>query len=68
MKNTKRILAGIGIVLLLGLYVVTLIVAVAGGEGSEQLFKACIIATVVIPVLVYIYSWIYNLMKNNSQK
>lgn len=68
MKNVKRIMAIVGIVLLLGLYIVTFIVAVAGGEGTGQLFTACIVATVVIPVLIYVYTWIYKLVKKDADE
>ena len=68
MKNLKRILALIAVILLVGLYIVTLIVAVAGGEGSQQLFMACIVATVVIPCLMYIINWVYGLMGKQAKE
>lgn len=68
MKNLKRILALIAVILLVGLYIVTLIVAVFGGEGTQQLFMACIVATVVIPCLMYIINWIYGLIGKQAKE
>ena len=68
MKNLKRILALIAVILLVGLYIVTLVVAVFGGEGTQQLFMACIVATVVIPCLMYIINWIYGLIGKQAKE
>lgn len=68
MKNLKRILALIAVILLVGLYIVTLIVALIGGEGTQQLFMACIVATVVIPCLMYIINWIYGLAGKQAKE
>ncbi len=59
----KKVVAIIGIIILVSLYIITLIVAILDKSGSAQLFKACIYATIMIPLLIYIYMWIYNLMK-----
>lgn len=63
MKRTKQILAIIGIVILVGMYVTTLILAIMNNELSNRFFMASIICTVVVPVLIYIYQWLYKLVK-----
>lgn len=67
MKKTKQILAVIGIILLVGLYLTTLILAVLGKEFF-QLFMASIISTIMIPVLIWAYTFVYKLLKKNSGK
>ena len=65
MKKTKRILAILGCVLLIALYVSTLVFALTGSEDAMNLFRASIYATVVVPVLIWAYTFIYRLLKNH---
>lgn len=58
--TSKRVLALIGVGLLLALYLVTLGVAVLGGEGTGRLLILCLAATVLVPVLIWIYTWVYG--------
>lgn len=53
MKKMKRILAWIGIIVLLGLYLVTFILGVTGNESTKDLLMASIACTVIIPCLMY---------------
>lgn len=50
----KRIIAVLAIVLLVGLYVATLIAALMSAPGKGELFRFCLIMTVVVPVLSYL--------------
>lgn len=59
-KTPKQIAAIICIVLLILLYVVTLIVSLLDFPGSDRLFAACLMATVGLPILLWIYIWIYG--------
>lgn len=62
-KNTmKRIVALAAVVLLAGLYVVTLVVACLDIPGSGNLFRACLVATVAVPLLAWIFIWLYGQM------
>lgn len=65
MKKTKRILAIIGIILLVGLYVSTLIFAAIGSEDAMDWFRASVYSTVVLPVLIWAYGLVYRLLKNH---
>lgn len=56
----KRVLAMAGVVLLVALYLVTLGVALLGGEGTGRLLIVCLAATVAVPVLIWIYTWVYS--------
>ena len=66
MRRIKQILAVLGIVIIAALYITTLILAVKGGEGTKQLFIASIVATVVVPCLMYIINWVFRLMQERS--
>ena len=58
MKKIKRLMAIAGILLLAALYVITLVLAL-------NAFRASIYCTVLIPVLIWAYTFIYKLLKNN---
>lgn len=59
-KRTKQIAAIICIVLLVLLYVATLVVSLLDFPGSDRLFAACLGATVGLPILLWIYIWVYG--------
>lgn len=78
--TSKQIVAWIGILALAAMYIITLIVAIINpGEGG-RLFQACMVATLAVPLLVWIYVWMYgklsgketfadaNYLKDNTQK
>lgn len=67
MKKVKQILAVIGIVFLVLLYLSTLICAIIDRTETMRLFQASIMATVIIPVLLWAYSFIYKLIKKNAK-
>ncbi len=67
MKKVKQILAIIGIILLVLLYLSTLVCAIIDHTETMRLFQASILATVIIPVLLWAYSFIYKLIKKNAK-
>ncbi|MBQ4530309.1 MAG: hypothetical protein IJA36_06835 [Lachnospiraceae bacterium] len=62
MKKAKKVLAIIGIIFLAGLYVSSLIFALIDSELSFKLLQVSLYATVIIPILIYIYTLIYKLL------
>lgn len=58
--TSKQIVAIIGILLLIALYITTLIVAFVDNSASGRLFFLCLYATVVIPLIIWIYTWMYG--------
>ena len=62
MKKVKRILALIGVVLLVLLYLSTLVFAALGKEFMNWLM-ASIVTTIMLPVLIWAYGFIYRLLK-----
>lgn len=59
-KTQKQIAAMICVILLVLLYVLTLIVAVLDFPGSDRMFAACLTATIGLPILLWIYIWMYG--------
>lgn len=57
---SKRIVALCGVVLLVLLYVVTLVAAILDTTASAGLFRMSLLATFAIPLLVWIYTWMYG--------
>lgn len=64
--TSKQIFAIIGIVVLVLLYVVTLFAAIFDSSASHALFAACLLATVAIPLLIWIYIWMFGKLTNRS--
>ncbi len=65
MKKVRRIIALVGVIALVALYVSTLVLAIIGSEQTMNLFWADIVCTIVLPVLIWAYQFIYKLLKNN---
>ena len=65
-SKKQRIAAIIGIVLLVLLYIVTLIAAIFNFDGSGRLFQACLFATIGVPLLLWIYIWLYGKVKGKE--
>lgn len=65
LSKTKRIAALFGVFLLLMLYIITLISAFMDFEGSGRLFQACLAATVGVPILLWIYLWLFGRFKKD---
>ena len=62
MPKIKRVMALAGVILIIALYVITLILAVCGNENTANLLMASLICTVVVPVLIWVYTFIYRLL------
>ena len=60
MKKAKRILALAGVVLFVAMYAATLVFALIDNPHSFPLFKASIYCTIVIPVIIYSGTLIFN--------
>ncbi len=67
MKKIQQILAILGIVLLLGLYLTTLVLAILG-KDFFPMFMAALLASMALPVLLWVYGYIYKLTKRNSKQ
>ena len=65
MKKSRQILAILGIVLLVGLYLATLIPAILG-KNFFPLFMAALFASMALPILIWLYGFIYKWVKKNA--
>ncbi|MGN1164840.1 MAG: hypothetical protein ACI4S2_00245 [Lachnospiraceae bacterium] len=66
MKKSKRILALIGAILLIGMYACTLIFALIGSENATSLLMASIACTIIVPVFIYAYMLVYRVLKGRG--
>ena len=58
MKKVKQIMAIIGLVVIAALYMWALVAAIMARPEANAMFMAAIISTVVIPVMMYVVSWL----------
>lgn len=58
--SSRQVAALAGVALLAALYLITLIVAIFVPDTSGRLFQACLVATIAIPLLIWIYIWMYG--------
>lgn len=64
MKQTaKQIAALLGVALLVLMYLLLLVFAICDFEGSQMMFRVCLMATFIIPLLIWIYVYLYDRMK-----
>lgn len=64
--NSKRVLAIIGIILLVSLYIVTLFFAIFDKSASGSFFYASLYCTFVIPILIWVYTRAYDWFKSKD--
>ena len=53
----KRVLAWVGIIVLVGMYVVLLYEALTGSPETYNVFITCVAATIAIPILLWLLIW-----------
>ena len=67
MKNTKRILSILGVILLVGMYLATLIFALIDSPVAFECLKVSIGLTILIPVLLWIYLAMFRYIEQRRQ-
>ncbi len=68
MKRIKRILAAAGVVLLVLMYLITLFCALFDTGNSMMMFKASVMCTILVPILLWGYTVIYRLAKGRHEQ
>ena len=68
MKKFRQILAILGIILLAGMYIATIVCALSASENFMNMLMASIYATIVIPVLIWAITFIYKLAKKEDKQ
>ena len=67
MKKGKRIIAGVGAIVLVLMYIATLIFALIDHPKTENLFIGSLVCTGVVPVLLYGYMLFYKVMNKKDE-
>lgn len=62
-RTPKQIAALLCVVVLACIYLATLVVAFLDFPGSDKFFSACLLATIGLPILLWIYIWLYGVTK-----
>ena len=57
--TSKQAVAIIGIILLVLMYIITLITAIADTTASAKWFRISLFATLAVPLVIWIYTWMY---------
>ncbi len=68
MKNVKRILALICVVILVGMYVATAVLAVLDSSKTMAMFRGCLILTIFIPTVAYLYMCLHRYAMYRSKR
>lgn len=69
MKKTKKAwIAILGIIILVLLYVVTLVTAFLDIPNWDRLFQASLVATIGIPILLWIYLLLYRKLSDKKDE
>lgn len=72
MKKSKQIIAIIGILLLIALYLITLIAAIFTTPTAASFFKICIFSAMVVPIILYLFISVFHIFdkkdKSNKKK
>ena len=66
-RKIKRILALLGIIIVVGLYLATLILAVTGSEHTMGLLMATLFASIAVPVFIYVVQLAMKAFQKKSE-
>jgi len=58
--TSKQVVALAGVILLAALYLITLAAAIFDQDSSGRLFQVCLAGTIAIPLLIWVYIWMYG--------
>lgn len=62
----KQVVAAVGLLLLVGMYVVSIVFACLAKPGAEGMFMASLVATVIVPIVLYIFIALDKWAKKNA--
>lgn len=68
MEKGKRILALVGAILLVGLYIFALIAGLTSSPDTVNILMAALFCTIVLPVLIWAYTFIYKLVHKKEEE
>jgi cation transport ATPase len=67
-KRIKQIFAWIAIVIIALLYVASFLLSVLNIPGSQGVFEAALVSTLLFPLLIYVYMWLAGVLKGRGNK
>lgn len=65
--NAVRIMAVIGIILLAGMYIASLVLALINNSTADKLLRLSIFATFIVPFMIYIFMMFYRLSHRKAE-
>ncbi|MDO5294026.1 MAG: hypothetical protein Q4F05_14900 [bacterium] len=68
MEKSKKIVAIVGIIFLVGSYITTFIAALMHSTFAHGLFKASLFCSLVVPLILYGYLLIYKYFARKNQQ
>lgn len=68
MNKSKRVLAILGVILLVGMYGATLVFAMIDSPGTYGMFKVFLYADIAVPVLIYAMILVYRRLKDKNKE
>lgn len=68
MKKVRQILAWIGIILLIALYVSAMVLAFMGGERAQEMLGTAIVFTFIVPIMLWVYTFLYKAIKDRKDE
>ena len=67
-KKVRQIAAIVGIVLLVGMYIVAIVAALGKSENAQAVFKLALYCTFVVPVIIYLLQLVYKLANRDKDE
>ena len=67
-KKVRQIAAIVGIVLLVGMYIVAIAAALGKSENAQAVFKLALYCTFVVPVIIYLLQLVYKLANRDKDE
>ena len=65
--DSRRILALLGVIVLVLMYIITLIAAITDSSASGNLFAMSLFASFALPFLIWIYTWLFQKYKERHE-
>lgn len=67
-RTPKQIAALICVIILVSMYLITFIIACLDFPGADRLFAVCLLTTVGLPILLWIYIQLYTITKKKQSE
>jgi len=68
MDKLRRLFAITGVIILLGMYIVTFISAMLATPATHALFLGSLSATIIVPIFLYAYTLIYKMVYKKKEE